>query len=270
MNRVPRDELSKVKLLNYGGPFFRDHTVFPYRSRQGEVVQMQGRALDTLTTEARWKGMPTKSEVGNCNITTLVWGEELIPKYRQIIGPFGKTYTFLCEGATDAITLRQAGLHAVSMIGNKDIHRLSWKFRNFDTVYLVLDNDLASQQNLITELYEFKVMQPLIDLRVITLPNESGVDKKGNPAKQDINSFFVNLGAGAVREFKYITQKAPSALDLIIQAWGNSLVKYEPLLRLISVETGAARTNLIRRLAEYGHFTYSELEAASRIIRVLN
>lgn len=266
--RLDQEDLIGARLINpyTQDPFFRHHTVFPYHNPRGYTLQLQGR-LNGLpqSGEERWRGMATRTPYGDVNITNLLWGEPELWRYRRTPGPAGSTYAYLCEGIPDALTLRQADLHALSIIGHTKIYRHAWKLVHLDVLYLCLDNDQASQQDLLSEVYRLQLALPTTRLVAVTLPT-LGKNSDGSPIKQDINSFFVNQGERAKREFLALVKRAPTAVDLLIDGWGQQASRYEPLLTLIMSKPLPERNRLLSELAQRGLFSYDQLVATLRIL----
>lgn len=260
--------LEDCELFKYGRSAFRNHTMFPYRHyKSGKVVQLQGRVVgDPRETESRWKCLATHSKMGSRNLNAMLWGEEELYRYGSIVNSKGLTYSFLLEGIPDALTLRQREVHAMSFVGNQNLKQHVWKMRKLDVIYLVMDNEKSSQDNLPWELYDILLDTPATEIVVVTLPNLPGLNEKGNPIKQDVNDYF-NRGA-TLHDLKKIVDESPTATDYLFNAWGQNENKYQLLLEMIHERTEADQAKLINKLSLQGVFTVDQMNAFVRMMKI--
>jgi hypothetical protein len=266
-DRVSWQTLEDCKLADHGRATFWDHTVFPYRHwKTREIVQMQGRRVGVVgPTETRWKGLDTRSKLGNRSLNAMLWGEEELLTYWKRPGAAGKTYAFVLEGIPDALTLRQQDINALSIVGNQNLKIHTRSLKNLDMVYLVLDNDKSSQEALPWELYDMLLEMPKTQIITVTLPSP-GIDSDGKPIKRDVNDFF--LQGGTAHDFGKIVQASPDAARYLVDSWGKNESMYEPLLTLICERSQEERNLLLERLSSYGLFTMDQLEAFIRMMRM--
>lgn len=267
-DRIDTQTLEDTALLIHGRAAFWNHTVFPYRHwRTRDIVQMQGRLVGEANDgEPRWKGLNTRSKLGSRSVNMMLWGEEALLDYYKRPGPDRQTYAYLLEGIPDALTLRQQGLHALSVVGNQNLRVHTNRLKNLDSVYLVMDNDKSSQDNLPGELYDMLLEMPKTRLVIVTLPNLPGLDERGNPKKQDVNEFFVH--GSELGDFMDLTQKSPDAAEYLIDAWGHNETRYEPLLTMVCERPQDERPRLLQRLESKGLFTLDQLSAFARMMRL--
>lgn len=261
-DRIPWNTLEDAGLVSHGKPAFWNHTVFPYRHwKNRSIVQMQGRAVGEVTSmQNRWKGLETRSKLGQRSLNSMLWGEEEILKYWRQPNKNGKTYTFVLEGIPDALTLRQRDIHALSIIGNQNLKIHTRSLRNIDQVFLVLDNDNSSQENLPWELYDMLIEMPKTQLITVTLP------KLDNEKKVDVNEFF--LKGASLGDFNKIVEASDDACMFLINSWGLQESMYEPLLTLICERPQEERPKLLYQLSSFGLFTMDQLEAFTRMMRL--
>jgi len=129
------EDLQKAGLFNEKGNliFFQHRLLVPFTD-SGEIVFLQGRRLDA--------GHPKYLNLKECpvplfNVDTL-----------QDIPQGGKV--FVCEGVFDAMTLEQAGLKAVAIVGvNGFKPEMTDLFKGLDVV-LALDNDESGKAGVVT------------------------------------------------------------------------------------------------------------------------
>ena len=165
--RFNADILKQFGLLNKNGDLhFKDHRlIFPFRWK-GEVVFLQGRNIAAKDKQARF-----------CNLsgnTPILYNADTLAEAQERAAP-----VFICEGATDTLTLLQAGRLAVGVIGTQGL-KARWveAFRGLK-VFFAFDSDEAGQEAAAkyARLF-FEASQPTP--RAIKLPE--GV--------KDINEFF--------------------------------------------------------------------------------
>ena len=267
-DQVSWQTLEDCELYKYGKSAFRNHTIFPYRHyKNGKVVQVQGRVVgEPKENESRWKCLATHSKLGSRNLNAMLWGEEELYRYGSIVNSKGQTYSFLLEGIPDALTLRQREVHAMSFVGNQNLKQHVWKMRKLDQIYLVMDNEKSSQDNLPWELYDILLDTPSTEIVVVTLPNLPGLNEKGNPIKQDVNDFF-NQGA-TLHDLKKIVDASPTATSYLIDSWGQDENKYQLLLEMIHERTEEDQSKLINQLSMQGLFTVDQMNAFVRMMKI--
>ncbi len=121
-------DLQEIGLVNHEGrDFFWNRIIIPVYGRDGEIINLVGRALDNA-----------------------------LPKYLrlpgegQLINERGLRNTdtvYLCEGDTDTPTLIQAGLPAVGVSGVSALKdEYVDKFKHIQTVYVCADSDDAGEK----------------------------------------------------------------------------------------------------------------------------
>jgi len=261
-DRVSWQTLEDAGLISHGKPAFWNHTVFPYRHwKNRNIVQMQGRAVgEVFGSQNRWKGLETRSKLGQRSLNSMLWGEEELLGYWRRPSRNGKTYAFVLEGIPDALTLRQQDIHALSIVGNMNLKVHTRSLRNLDVVYLVLDNDTSSQENLPWELYDMLLEMPKTQIITVKLP------KNAEEKKVDVNEYFAK--GATIYDFNKIVDKSPDACEFLVDSWGSNESMYEPLMTLICERPEDERSGLIYRLSSFGLFTMDQLEAFTRMLRL--
>lgn len=165
--RFNADILKQFGLLNKKDDLhFKDQRlIFPFRWK-GEVVFLQGRNVAAKDKQARF-----------CNLsgnTPILYNADALVEAQERAAP-----VFICEGATDTLSLLQAGRLAVGIIGTQGL-KARWveAFRGLK-VFFAFDSDEAGQEAAAkyARLF-FEASQPTP--RAIKLPE--GV--------KDINEFF--------------------------------------------------------------------------------
>lgn len=111
--------------------FNRHRLLFPFFWR-GEPVDVQGRDVDAKEKHKRFRN------TGGKNL--IPYNADALTEARETGSP-----VFVCEGATDTLTLAQSGRLAVGIVGTGGFHR-EW-LPGFDglSVYLAFDGDDAGQ-----------------------------------------------------------------------------------------------------------------------------
>jgi len=260
-DRVAWQTLEDAGLVSHGRPAFWNHTIFPYRHwKTRQIVQMQGRVLgETNALQGRWKGLETRSKLGFRSLNSMLWGEEELLNYWKR-PKNGKTYAFVLEGIPDALTLRQRDIHALSIVGNQNLRIHTRSLKNLDQVFLVLDNDNSSQNNLPWELYDMLLEMPKTQIIPVQLPKITG------EKKVDVNEYF--LKGATIEDFNKVVNQSSDACMFLVNAWGSNESMYEPLLTLICERPVDERPALLQQLSGFGLFTTDQLLAFARMLRL--
>lgn len=178
-----------------GKPYdrFRGRLIFPIHDLQGRAIAFGGRVLPGMSGEqlAKYVNSPesrlfTKSD----QLYALDLARDAVVKRRALV---------VVEGYTDVVLAHQCGVeNVVAVLGTAINSRHLKQLQRFaDTVYLVLDGDVAGQRRT-NEVLELFVAEQM-DLRILTLPD--GMD----PA-----DFFLQRGAD---EFQALLGTAVDALE---------------------------------------------------------
>lgn len=158
-----KDKRTKEKRIYFA--FYRHRLLFPFFWR-GEPVDIQGRDINAKDKQGRFRN------TGGKNL--IPYNADALTQARETGEPI-----FVCEGATDTLTLAQSGRLAVGIVGTGGFKR-EW-LPGFDglSVYLAFDADDAGRKSAsdVTRLF---VDAGLPAPKVVRLPD--GV--------KDINEFF--------------------------------------------------------------------------------
>lgn len=127
-NHFSLDYLEERNLITKGVEFFRDRIVFPIKDIRGNIVHLQGRALDPKE-ELRWLSTKTNS---NGNISNEIFNKYEVKDSKSI---------FLCEGISDTLSLLSLGLPAVGLLGNQITLNSFKDLKNLNEVFVLLDSD---------------------------------------------------------------------------------------------------------------------------------
>ena len=165
-SRYGVDDLTKVGLLNDKGnsPFAYHRLLFPFYWK-GQPVDIQGRKVKAIKNE-RFRN------TGGTN--PVPYNADALLAARETGEP-----VFLCEGATDTLTLAQSGRLAVGIVGTGGFKAAWLPYFDGLRVFLALDSDKSGQDA------AKEITKTFIDAgqpapRVVRLPD--GV--------KDINEFF--------------------------------------------------------------------------------
>lgn len=153
-----------------GGPYFvfrRHRLLFPF-TWKGEIVDVQGRDVEATDKGDRFRNTGGRNPIP--------FNAEALVEARERGEP-----VFLCEGATDTLTLAQSGRLAVGIVGTGGF-KAAWLpyFRGL-TVFLAFDADEAGQKAIV-EVTKTFVDRGLLAPKAIRLP--AGI--------KDITDYFGN------------------------------------------------------------------------------
>lgn len=219
--------------------------IFPIRDVEGRIIQLKGRADPAFWSADTKKSIPLQKqppkaprEWGSYSHLNHLYLEETLKDVR-------KNYVIIAEGEPDTLTLQGLGLPAVGLQTSQGMHKHSHKLRKFKQVFVMLDNDVASQRMIVNELYELQIKLPESTVWNVLLPKQEG-DKK-----MDVNDFVKETGCGE-GEILRMMKGATAAREYIVDQWGPEYGDREifsKLSKLILSVKGNERKNLLTRLA---------------------
>lgn len=174
---------------------YQNRVVFPIKDAFGMIVSLSGRAIDPNPQAKYLHGISTKLFHKKDVVWNLSSVRNLIAQHNSVI---------VCEGQLDALSLCQAGLPGVAILGaapsENQLRLLAGASTN---IYFVFDSDHAGEQALLNA---FKLAEEIgIDsvLYTITLPEG-----------EDPNSFLQNH---PLEEFTALMTNARSDTSVIIR-----------------------------------------------------
>jgi DNA primase len=199
---IPLKDLKDVGLISeFGFPRFEERIMFALHNTEGNIVHLQGRSL--IDASPKYLQLTTDTSYGRYPIGHYLYGEEQFTN--QIKS------ALVCEGIPDTLIAQQLGFTAFGMIGN-NFHKQAYKFKDTAELYLIFDNDTASQGKLIQEVYLAQSKIPNTIIKVVTLPKEASVDK------MDLNKWFLETNASG-DDLQDLLDKAIPAIKLLINSW---------------------------------------------------
>ncbi|HEX5106375.1 MAG TPA: DNA primase, partial [Pirellulaceae bacterium] len=252
--------LSKYEDSGNYRDFFRGRVMFPIRDTQSRVVAFGGRILPQFATDntgkyinSRETRLYTKSDA----LYALDIARIATQKSRQLT---------IVEGYTDVILCHQHGDNdVVACCGTAVNERHISLIKRFaDTVYLVLDGDVAGQ-NSANRLLEIFVAAQL-DLRLLTLPDELDpaefMEERGGDA-------FRELLKGAIDALEHKIRHVTRGIDLARDTHRANQA-LEEILRTIAAglpagtldQAGLRAQQLLARLAR--QFVLDEADVRGR------
>ena len=250
---VSLGDLRKVRLLNGDLPFFESRVVFAVHTRQGEIMHLQGRTLglDSLA-ERKYLQLPKDSLDGVFPINHYLYGEE------QLIGEGIIERAFLCEGVPDSLIARQYDEMAFAVFGKANFHTHAPKLTRVKTLYVILDNDAASQATALSELQKLQVKAPGTDVRYVLIPRPAGMDKL------DVNDWYLLNGKPDAEVFLNLVQThSRSVVEVVIDRWSKT-----PGMHPVVVETILQQPDPDRWLYQFAKVSGEPLSAIQYLARI--
>jgi hypothetical protein len=176
-----------------------------------------------------------------------LFGEEYIELAKQA------GYAILNEGEPDTLTMRTLDFHAFGLQGSEGLAKHAHKLAGVKRIYVMLDNDPATQFTILKELFELQVRLPEETVYNVTIPSLLGTDSEDNVIKVDAND-TVSKFNWTKQEHVELLKAAPEARDLLIEAWGpyyKDAKKRSDLSRLmIATRDPKKKDAMISKLAE--------------------
>lgn len=214
---LTRVELEAVGLYNAAWQrlHFKDRIVFAVHNQFCDIVHMQSRALDPEEQRFKYLMLPSDTINGSFPIGHYLHGEEQLMHKPETL--------FLNEGIPDALTIRQWGLPALAVLGKQSFHIHAYKLQRLAYLYVLMDNDEASQSVLPGELLRMQAKMPRTTIYAVTLP------KQQDAKKMDVNQWYLDTGATVDDFQEMIAQNRIPALRLVIDTYAGTK-KMHPLL----------------------------------------
>lgn len=229
---IPMGKMIKARLLNGDPPrpFFEHRIVFAVHAPTGDIVHMQGRTLGLdFHADAKYMALPMNADDGVYPLNHYLYGEDQLfssaPKHKQ--PPIERV--FLCEGVPDSLIVRQYGEVALAAFGNDNV---AWgdhgyKLARAKEVYVLMDNDHASQDEIWHELKKLQMRLPDSQVYHVVLPKPEGAKK------QDINDWYLNNGKPVFEVFWETVQAcAKPVIASWIDYWAKDLKRHPDIIDL--------------------------------------
>lgn len=259
---LSRDQLAHLGLLfksNYSDrkdiSSMAGRFIFPIRNARGQLVQLKGRAdpqaLDADTANNK-KSIPLMAEPfgspwGRISNQDFLFAEDYLHEAQRA------GYAILNEGEPDCLTTRSLNLHSFGLQGSEGLGRHAHKFKGIPRIYVMLDNDAATQHTLLKELYELQVALPNETVYSVNIPALLGYDEEGNTVKVDANDLKVKFGWDA-SQFKELLKTASEVRNILIEAWGkqykNAQIRKRLSNLILATTNESKKDQLISRLSE--------------------
>lgn len=259
---LTRDQLAHLGLLfksNYAErkdvSAMAGRFIFPIRNSRGQLVQLKGRAdpseLDEEIVKSK-KSIPLMAEPfgspwGRVSNQDFLFAEDCLQEAQRA------GYAILNEGEPDCLTTRSLNLHSFGLQGSEGLGRHAHKFKGIPKIYVMLDNDAATQHTILKELYELQTALSHETVYSVTIPPLLGYDSDGNVIKVDANDLKVKFDWG-LPEFKEILNEACEVRNLLIESWGpqykNAQIRKRLSNLVLTTKNESKKDQLISRLSE--------------------
>lgn len=219
--------------------------IFPIRDSYGNPVQLKGRADPAvLVGNDIQKSLPLQKQPAGAPAS---WGGYSHMNYLYLEEELSQGRTlFVCEGEPDTLTLRAMRIPTVGIQTNTGVYKHASKFRNYDNIYLLLDNDEASNRYRLEELYELQLRLPNSVIRNVELPS-----LLGEGIKIDVNDFVVKCGKDR-KDLIDLFRKAKKADEILARAWGPIITERDTMSKLglyVRSAPEARRLELIKMIS---------------------
>jgi DNA primase len=220
---IPNKDLLSVGLVlpQTFSPVLENRIVFAIHDQSCNIVHLQGRTLG-LDWRAEQKYMQLSRDTPNgvYPISHYLHGEEQLADRID--------YAFLNEGIPDSLIMRQMGFYSFGTIGNQGFHAHAYKLNKLKRLYVVMDNDEASQSKVASELARLQAKLPNTDVYNVTLPKEPGQDK------MDTNEWYLKHRPSKYQFIEVVDQVAEPATKLVIDTWCDNKHKHYQIAEVIS------------------------------------
>lgn len=221
---LPWGELHAANLL-YGDPgevprpWCQDRIVFALHTKQGEVIHLQGRAIDPKD-KPKYQALAKNTEHGTFSIDDYLYGEEFLNTRNKD--------AFLQEGAPDTAIVRQYDLAAFGVMGNDGFAHHAHKLNRFENLHALFDNDASSRERSLPELARMQLRMPNTTIWDVVLPKPEG------QAKEDVNGWYLNNGMPSVDAFlSMVHANRRPVIAASIHQWGSDLRRHPALIDMI-------------------------------------
>lgn len=224
------EELAQVGLLqvtrgsednHYGFALMKGRFIFPYRSIDGEVLQIKGRldpAVDLGPKAPKSLGLPAKADQApahwpSISPTQMLFCEHLIPEAQKLRKPA----VLLAEGEPDVCSSWALGIPAVGMSGGSLSTRAQRLLVDSGLpLYDARDNDDVSEGKFKKDALDGLLSKPDRKWFRVVIPHLAGYDPTGGPVKVDFNDLVARFGWGKAQVLALVKQAEP-AVDVLVR-----------------------------------------------------
>jgi hypothetical protein len=250
--------------------YFSNRITFPIRDMQGKYVHIVGRWLGDVPKDENGddKWLRYKDSKGPITSKNYFAFEHLIPAFSLR----NKPYLVLTEGFPDALTLNQAGIPAIAILGLEGLLKQYQKFKDLEELIVVADNDYFAEDHplypleykswrrLIPQLVELQIMLPQVKISWLMVP-EGGTTSRGiSYSCKDVNDWYNRSGMSSRDLQAHIIANKQELVPTLIEKWGPDLSRHLSLIRLITA-TGSD----VRQLERYIPVGWSPITYASQV-----
>lgn len=225
--------------------------IFPIRDTKKRFVQIKGRAdPDALPEDVckDRKSIPLRKKPPHAPAN---WGEVAHMSYLYLEDTLDEAksegYVIINEGEPDTLTMRALDFVSVGLQTSQGIVKHAHKLKGISTIYLMLDNDLASTKNILNELFYLQTRLPDSVIRLVQIPHLAGPDEK-----VDVNDLVCKFG-WTRKQVRELLNQAPEAGEVLIDTWGKEYKDKkvrDSLTALITVYSPEVKERMIQRLAK--------------------
>jgi DNA primase len=232
LDQINPDDLLKIGIMQQSREtkglkcIFNARWTFPIRNERGDLVQIKARSDEEVLGKEAPKNLalqknPAQSprDWGNFSHLNYLYLEEHLKHY-------DKSYVIITEGEPDALTLKQMGFQVVGLQTCQGLDHHVTKLSQFKKIYILLDNDVASQKFMTQEL--FKLQLKLRDQSTVYRCLLPIVE---NTKKTDVNDLVVHYGK-TKDFFENAFTKSPTAYKVIIEDWAPNAEDFDVIRNL--------------------------------------
>ncbi len=245
---IDRQVLNEEGLLNNNRTeYYGNRIIFPIFDINNNLVHFTGRFLGDIKKDEygndKYPRYKDTRAVNNLpNIKDYLVFENEINNYAN-----NNRELYVAEGFPDALTLYQHGFNSVGILGIEKVSSHINKFKQFDKVTFILDNDTyfdfvsnkdiyKSYSRVIPQLIKLQTQLGDVEFRLVHVPKIEGV--------KDVNDWF-NLSGNKEEVKRKILDSSISLVEFYIEQEGRDLHKHLEIIKLI--RTTKKGENLFRK-----------------------
>lgn len=225
--------------------------IFPIKDVKKRIVQLKGRAdpealppevcKDRKSIPLRKKPLHAPQSWGEIPHMAYLFLEDTLDEAKS------ENYVVINEGEPDTLTMRSLDFISVGLQTSQGIVKHAYKLKGIKTIYLMLDNDVASTKNILNELFYLQTRLPDSVVKLVKVPH---LGSEGE--KVDVNDLVCKYGWNR-KQVKDLLSEALPATSVLIDTWGkeyNNKKVREMLFALISIYPSDVKEELITRLSK--------------------
>jgi len=216
------DDLKSVGLLcSNGDPYFANRIMFAIHDQSCNIIHLQGRTLGLdFRSDVKYIQLPKDTTMGSFPISQYLYGEDQLTRDIDT--------AFINEGIPDSLIVRQLGFTSFATIGNQGFHIHAYKLKRIKRLYIMMDNDSASQDKVVQELARMQSKLPNTEVYNVTLPKEPGEEK------MDTNEWYLKHKPSSEQFMDMVKANAKPAIQLVIDSLSTSINTHYQIAEVLS------------------------------------